>query len=149
MLDATLRASLIYVFLIVVFRLAGKRTLGQATTFDFMLLLIISEAVSAALSNGDQSLARAVTLVLTLVGLNVLTSFLKLYSPLADRIIDGTPTVLIRDGVVQHAPLRRARLDLEDLREAARQAQGIDNLADVRLATLERSGHISIVAKHP
>jgi len=147
MVDAVVRATVIYFFLIICFRLSGRRTIGQATTFDMMLMLIISEAVSAALTNGDQSLGRAVTLVLTLIGLNVIMSFVKLSSKRADRLIDGVPIVLIRDGALQHGTMRKARVDEEDLLEAARQEQGLAALSDVEVATLERSGHISIVPK--
>lgn len=146
-LDAVARAAIIYVALIVCFRLSGRRTIGQATTFDLMLMLIISEAVSAALSNGDSSMERALVLVLTLVGLNVISSFLKIKSKAFDRLIDGTPIVLLRDGVPVERAIKRSRVDQEDILEAARMEQGIEDLADVRLATLERSGHISIVPR--
>ncbi|HYC99595.1 MAG TPA: YetF domain-containing protein [Phycisphaerales bacterium] len=148
MLDAVLRATVIYIFLIVVFRLSGRRTIGQATTFDLMLLLIISEAVSQALANEDPSLKRAVTLVLTLVLLNVLSSFLKFYSRWFDRLVDGSPVVLVRNGRMRHRALRRTRVDEEDIMESARLEQGVSHLSDIRLAVLERSGHISIVKRN-
>lgn len=144
-LDAVVRAAVIYILLIVCFRVAGRRTIGQATTFDLMLMLIVSEAVSAALSNGDQSVGRAITLVVTLIGLNVLSSFLKLWSKPFDRLIDGTPVVLVRDGEPVEQAMKRSRVDREDILESARLEQGIERLEDIHLATLERSGHISVV----
>lgn len=147
MIDAILRATAIYFFLILAFRLTGRRTIGQATTFDLMLLLIVSEAVSEALTNGDQSLGRAITLVVTLLSLNVLMSFVKFSSPVLERLIDGRPLPLIKEGVLQRRAMMLSRVDEEDLLEAARQEQGISSLSDVAEATLERSGHISIVPK--
>lgn len=149
MVEGILRAAAIYFFLIVCFRLSGRRTIGQATTFDMMLMLIISEAVSPALTNGNQTLGHAFTLVLTLVGLNVLMSIAKFRSQSIDRLIDGKPVVLVRHGTLERAAMRRSRVDEEDLLEAARQEQGVSSLADVELATLERSGHISIVPRSP
>jgi len=147
MTDAIFRATAIYFFLIVAFRLAGRRTIGQTTTFDLLLLLIVSEAVSEALTNGDQSLGRAITLVVTLLSLNVLMSFAKFCSPTLERLIDGRPVLLIKEGVLQRRAMRLSRVDEEDLLEAARQEQGVASLEEVSEATLERSGHISIVPK--
>lgn len=147
MLDAVVRATAVYVVLIICVRVAGRRTIGQATTFDMLLMLIISEAVSEALTNGDPSFARAVTLVVTLIGLNMAVSLLKCKSRAIDRLLEGDAVVLVRDGVPQRKQMRRIRVDEEDLREAARQEQGLADVADVALATLERSGHISIVPK--
>lgn len=147
MLEAVLRAIGIYVFLIVCFRLSGRRTIGQATTFDMMIMLIISEAVSPALTQEKHSLAQAGVLVLALLGLNFVIALVKCRSEAADRVIDGVPIVLFSDGQLHTQVMRRMHVDLEDLLEAARQEQGLTSLDDVRLAILERSGQISIVPK--
>lgn len=143
MLEAALRAA-VYLVLIVCVRASGQRTLGQATTFELLVLLIIAEAVSPALTQGDDSLATACVLVFTLLGLNFLMSYLKFYSQTVDRVIDGAPIVLVRDGKMDHVAMRKVHVDQDDILEAARIEQGLTAIEEIGLATLERSGRISV-----
>ena len=94
-MDVVLRSCVIYVFLMLIFRLAGKRSLAQVTTFDFVLLLIISEATQQAMLGNDYSMSNAFLVILTLVGLDIVLSFWKQQSPTVDRLLDGNPLIIV------------------------------------------------------
>jgi uncharacterized membrane protein YcaP (DUF421 family) len=146
-MDAVIRATVVYVFLLVVLRLAGKRTLAQVTSFDFVLLLIISEAVQQALIDDDNSMTNAIIVVTTLVGLNVVLSLLKQRSKLFEGILEDTPLVIIADGKPLLDRMNKERVDLDDVLDAARESHGLEELAQIKHAVLERDGKISIIPR--
>ena len=148
-MDAVLRAAVMYFFLVLVFRLAGKRTLAEVTTFDLVLLLIIAEATGPAMLDDDPSLTTAILVVLTLVGLELGLSVLQYRIPLIDRLVDGLPTLLVDNGRVLHDRLRKLRVDESAIMEAARELQGLERMDQVKYAILERSGTITIVPANP
>ncbi|MBL1685893.1 DUF421 domain-containing protein, partial [Klebsiella pneumoniae] len=90
-MDSVIQALAVYGFLLVLFRMAGKRSLAQITTFDFVLLLIISESIQNALVGQDYSLTHAALLVMTLVGVDIGLSLLKQRSPRIERLLDDVP----------------------------------------------------------
>src|SRR5687768_12800323 len=104
-MDLVLRAVAVYLLVLVVFRVAGKRALSDMTTFDLVLTLIISEAIQEALLDNDHSLTGAAILVVTLVGLDVVMSVLKHRVPMIEKLVDSVPVVLVENGV-----LRRDRM---------------------------------------
>jgi uncharacterized membrane protein YcaP (DUF421 family) len=140
-----LRGLAVYVFLLLVFRIAGKRTLAETTTFDLVLLLIVSETIQQALVDNDSSMTSGFLLVLTLVTLNVLFSVLKVRYPWFERWIDGLPVIVVENGKALPDRMRRLRLDEDDVMEAARELQGLERLEQIKYAVVERSGHITIV----
>jgi uncharacterized membrane protein YcaP (DUF421 family) len=146
-MDAVIRATMVYAFLLLVLRLAGKRTLAQITSFDFVLLLIISEATQQALIDDDNSMINAAILVTTLVGLNVLMSLLKQRSKFIERLLEDIPLVIVADGKPLKERMDKARVDMEDVLDAAREAHGLEQLDQIKHAILERSGKISIIPK--
>ena len=146
-MDAMLRAAAVYFFLLIVFRIAGKRTLAQITPFDFVLLLVIGEATQGALVGQDESLTAAAIIIVTMVGLNVLLSEIKERSRRAENWLDDTPLVIVDEGRLLEERLRKERIGEDDILHAAREAHGIERLADIKYAVLERSGGISIVPK--
>lgn len=146
-MDLVARAAIIYVFYLVVFRITGKRTLAQATPFDLVLLLVISEAIQNALTRGDHSITSAFVVVLTLVSLDIGLSLLKQHFKPLDRLLDDMPLVLLMNGRALHNRMRRARVDEEDILEAARSLQGLERLEQIKYAVLERNGTISIIPK--
>jgi uncharacterized membrane protein YcaP (DUF421 family) len=147
-MDSIVRGLVVYTFLLIVFRLAGKRTLSQATNFDFVLLLILSETVQQAMINGDHSITSGFLLVLTLVGTNILLSFVKQQFPAAERWLDGVPIVIVENGRIHQDRLHELRIDEEDILSAARTTQGIESIDEIKHAVVERSGEISVVPKH-
>ena len=146
-METILRAAAIYVVLLVIFRISGRRTLAQMTTFDFVLLLIISEATQNALVGDDFSVTTATLAILTLVGLDIGSSLLKRGFPVFGKILDGVPTILVENGRALSDRLYRARLSEDDVLEAARSAQGLERLDQIKYAVLEVNGGITIIPK--
>jgi uncharacterized membrane protein YcaP (DUF421 family) len=144
-MDSVLRAAAIYLVLLVVFRVSGRRTLAELTTFDFVLLLIIGEATQQALLGEDFSLTNAVLVVTTLLTIELSLSILKQRVPFLDKLLDGVPMVVVDHGRPLHDRMRKARIDEEDVLEAARRLQGIERLEQIKYAVLEVSGGITVV----
>jgi uncharacterized membrane protein YcaP (DUF421 family) len=146
-MDDVLRAIAIYGFLMLIFRITGKRSLAETTPFDLVLLLIFSEALQGALIGEDDSITTALTVILTLIVVNIVMSELREHSHRAERVLEGVPIVIFEDGKPLLDRMTKARVDLGDVLAAARETQGIDTLEEIRLAVLERSGRISIMPK--
>jgi uncharacterized membrane protein YcaP (DUF421 family) len=144
-LESVLRASAIFVFLLLVFRVTGKRSLAQITTFDFVLLLIIGEATQQALLGDDFSVINAWVVIATLMGLDLLLSHLKHRFPGLDPVIDSVPLVVVADGKLIEERAGHERVDLEDVLAAAREKHGLERLEQIKYAVLERSGGLSII----
>lgn len=146
-MDAILRGIATYAFVWAVFRLAGKRSLAQITTFDAVLLLIISEATQAALLDKDDSITNSFLLIITILGMDVLLSEVKRWVPSLEKWIDGVPCVLVDRGAEQTEALQQERVSREDILSAARENLGLANMDEVEYAILEQHGGISIVPK--
>ncbi|MHC9083406.1 DUF421 domain-containing protein [Luteimonas sp. RIT-PG2_3] len=139
-----LRALVIYVVVMLLVRISGKRAVGQFTPFDLVLLILIGNAVQNGLNAGDNSLTGALLLAVCLIALNYLVALLNARVGWARRIIEGEPVVLARDGKVDHAVLRRELVGKADFHEAMREA-GCADVGRIRLAMLETNGRISIL----
>jgi uncharacterized membrane protein YcaP (DUF421 family) len=146
--ESVVRAFVTYAVLLLIFRVSGKRSLAQITAFDFILLLIISEAIQGALNENDYSLTNAVLVVTTLIGLDVALSFLKQRFRLLDRWLDDMPLVLVEDGTPLLDRMRRVRVDVDDVLAAGRELQGLERMDQIKYAVLERNGGISIIPRH-
>jgi uncharacterized membrane protein YcaP (DUF421 family) len=144
--EFVLRAVVVYVFVLVVVRLAGKRSVGQFTPFDLILVVLLGNAVQNSLIGQDTSLLGGLLLAGTLIGLNWLVGWITARSARIDRLVEGSPVLLVRDGVVFDAALRAQHLSRSDLDESLRQ-QGCDHVGDVALAVLETNGHISVIRR--
>nr|WP_197446957.1 YetF domain-containing protein [Tautonia plasticadhaerens] len=148
-LDSVLRAAAIYAFLVVLFRVAGRRTLSEMTSFDFVLLLVVGEATQQALLGEDFSLTNAFLSILTLIAIDIGLSLWKQRSTWLEMWIDGVPTVLVEDGRPLRDRMDKARVGLDDILEAARRLRGLERLEQVRYAILERDGKITIIPRPP
>lgn len=146
-MDLVVRGIAVYLFLLLIFRISGKRSLRSATTFDFVLLLIVAETTQQALVGDDSSVTGAFVLIVVLVGTDIALSLLKRWLPRVDRLLEGQPLVVLRDGVPLESRMRVERIDEEDILSAAREGQGIDRLDDIKRAVLEKNGAISIVPR--
>lgn len=146
-MDSVLRAVTIYLFLMVVFRIAGRRTMASLTNFDFVLLLIIGESTQQALIGDDFSVTTALILIITLIGIDIVFSLIKDAFPSVERWIDGVPIVLIEDGQIHHDRLEKARVDESDILTDARKLQGLERLDQIKYAVLERDGEITIIPR--
>lgn len=146
-MESVFRGVVIYLFLWLVFRFSGKRTLAQTSPFELVLLLIISEVTNEAMVDSDHSVTNAMLLIMTLVGMSILLSEVKHRSPAASRWLEGLPLPLVRKGEVLTENLDKTRVDEADILMAARFNQGVRTMDDVEEATVENDGEISIVAK--
>jgi uncharacterized membrane protein YcaP (DUF421 family) len=143
-MESVLRAVAIYGILLILFRITGKRSLGQITTFDFILLLIISEAIQNGMVGQSHSLTNALVLVVTLVVVDVGLSLLKRRSPRLERYLDGTPVLIVERGRPLQDRMDQSRIEVSDVLSAARR-EGLERMEQVKYAVLERNGQISII----
>jgi uncharacterized membrane protein YcaP (DUF421 family) len=143
--ESVIRAAAIYGLLLVVFRLTGNRSLGQITTFDFILLLIVSEAIQNGMAGSDYSVTNALVLVLTLVTIDIVLSLIKGRLPIVEKWLEGVPVVIVEHGRPLADRMRSSRVDVADVLTAARKLHGLERLDQIKYAVLERSGDISII----
>ncbi|MGX5672652.1 YetF domain-containing protein [Thermomonas sp. XSG] len=141
-----LRACVIYVLVMVLVRVSGKRAVGQFTPFDLVLLILIGNAVQNGINGGDNSLTGAVIMATTLITLNYLVAWQTSRNRMVERWVEGEPVVLARDGKVFRQVLRRELVSHDDFAEALRM-NNIDDVGDVRLALLETNGRISVIPR--
>ena len=147
-LEKVLRAVFVYAFLVIGLRLAGKRELAQLNPFDLVVLLTLSNAVQNAIIGNDNSVLGGWIGAGTLLVINVLVvRFLYRHHRL-DRVIEGSPELLMEGGHVKVERLKRELITLAELETAARK-QGFASLADVDRAALEPGGGITFVARQP
>jgi uncharacterized membrane protein YcaP (DUF421 family) len=144
-MDIVLRAAVIYLFLLVLVRLTGQRTLSEISTFDFILLLIVSEAVQNALVNDDRSLVSGMIAILTLVLMDLALSMAKRRWWRAEEVAEGAPVLLVDHGRVLEERLHKAMVTEDDILLSARMHQGLERMEQIKYAVLETSGGISVV----
>lgn len=141
--EKILRAVVVYLFLVVVLRLVGKRELGQQNTLDLVVLLLVANAVQNSIIGADDSFSGAAISVGTLVVLNEGLNRLAYFSSRARWLFDGTDEYLIRGGKPVHRALFRSGISLPQLRSLARR-QGYVDLTEVHTAILEANGVVSM-----
>ena len=139
------RALAMYLFLLVLVRVSGKRTLAEVTVFDFILLLIISECTQQAMTGNDFSVTNGFLLVLTLVTVDRLSDWVTSRSERIDQVVSDAPLVLVDEGRVLHDRLKASHMRVDEILEAARTDQGLERLDQIKYAVLERSGGISVI----
>ena len=141
-----LRACAIYVLVMVLVRVSGKRAVGQFTPFDLVLLILIGNAVQNGINGGDDSLTGAAIMATTLIALNYGVAFVTSRNRKVEKFVEGVPVVLARNGKIFDHVLRRELVSREDFREALRM-NGVEDVSEVELALLETNGSISVVKK--
>lgn len=146
-MESVLRGAAIYLFLLLIMRISGKRSFAEITTFDFVLLLVIGETTQQALLGEDFSLTNAFIVIATLVGIDIGLSLWKQRSKGFARLLEGRPLVLVADGQVLTDRLDEVRVDVDDILAAGRELQGLERLDQIKYAVLERNGGISIIPK--
>ncbi|GAA5484253.1 DUF421 domain-containing protein [Haloferula sargassicola] len=148
-MEASLRAVLVYTFLFVIFRVSGKRSLGQVTTFDFVLLLIIAETTQQALLGDDFSVTNCFVLIGTLFGIDLGLARLKRLFPRLDKWIEGQPLVIVAEGKPIYRYMEHAGVGEDDVLRAARELHGLSRMDQIQFAVLERNGGITIIPADP
>lgn len=144
-MNPVFKGLIIYLFILVIFRFMGKKNLSETTTFDLVLLLIISETTSNALTGEDPSLLTCFLLICTMAGADYVLGRIKTANTKLDKFIDGAPLVLVAEGRLLAVRMRKSNVDLGDILEAARMTHGLERLEEIRYAVLEKDGSISII----
>jgi len=140
------RAVIVYLFLLVILRLTGKRQVGQLAPFDLVMLLVLSNAVQNSMNGGDNSITGGVILVCTLISINWTVGWLTFRSKRLEALVEGRPILLVHNGHVDQHAMRRVQLTMHEL-DAALRGEGCCGVEEVRFALLENNGHITVVAK--
>jgi uncharacterized membrane protein YcaP (DUF421 family) len=144
-MESVAKACVIYILLVVLIRLSGRRTVAQMTSFDLILLLIIGSATNRALLGEDFSIINAFIVVCTLIVLDILMSLAKREFAGFAKIIDGVPMIVVEHGRPLRDRLYKARIDEEEVLVAARKHHGLERMNEIKFAILEADGNISII----
>jgi len=140
------KTALIYVFLVLGLRVLGKRELGQMTIYDLVLIIVLANSVQNAMVGNDTTLVGGLVAALTLLLINKLLTVLLVRYPTLERTMVGEPLLIVKDGQVLPAPMKREGISREAVMAALRE-HGIGQLADARMCVLEVDGTISVVPK--
>jgi uncharacterized membrane protein YcaP (DUF421 family) len=144
--EFVLRGAVVYLVLLVLVRISGRRTVGQFTPFDLLVVMLLSESVSNSLSGGDSSLIGGLIIASVLIVLNLLAEYATSRSRKMEELLDGRPVLLGRDGKVFKNELKRYRLADTDIEQALRENDC--KMEDMRCAFLETNGEITILKKN-
>ena len=144
--EFVLRAVVVYAAVLALVRLSGKRTVGQFTPFDLIVVVLLGTAVQNSLIGEDVSLPGGLILAATLIACNWLVGFASARSRLLKRLTEGSPVLLGRDGELFDGALRRQNISREDVEEALRN-QGLSDLRQAALITLEIDGTLTVVPR--
>jgi uncharacterized membrane protein YcaP (DUF421 family) len=139
------RGLVVYLFLLIILRLTGKRQVGQLAPFDLVLLLVLSNAVQNAMNGGDNSITAGIIAAATLVAVNGIVGRLTFRSKTMERLIEGRPEIIIHNGKLMAGVMKRELLTHHELNAALR-AAGISCIEEVHYAIIENTGEITV---HP
>lgn len=145
-MNTVLKAAAAYLIVLFVIRLVGRRTASQQAPIDMVVLFLFGGLSVSAILGDDHSFTGAMSALFTVGLMHVSVSWLKLRFVWFERIVDGTPIVVYRDGDWDEGRMRQLRMQQADVRTAARQ-QGLDDLEKVAVAIVERDGKVSVIEK--
>ena len=140
------RAAVVYIAVLIGLRLMGKRELGQMTVFDLVVVLLLANAVQNAMVGADTSVQGGVVAAFVLLAINRIVAAARLHSGVWGRLLEGSPTVLVQDGQILDAAVRKEGLERAQVEMAMRE-HGVASVEDVQLAVMETDGSISIVPR--
>jgi uncharacterized membrane protein YcaP (DUF421 family) len=143
--EFVVRGAVVYLVLLVLVRISGKRTVGQFTPFDLVVVLLLSESVSGAINAQDESLSGGLIAATTLIALDMAIAYASARNARIDAIVQGSPVLVGRDGVVYDDVLKRQRVPRSDLDKALRDADC--EIEDMRMAIIEADGNINIMKR--
>jgi uncharacterized membrane protein YcaP (DUF421 family) len=145
-MDIVLRGIVVFVFLYVLMRVIGRRELSSLEPFDLILLVVLGDSVQQGLTQDDYSMTGAILAIGTIAILQLVVSYANFRFPRLRPLLDGEPIVLVEHGKTIDQNMRRERVTLDDVLQAAR-LQSIASLDDVDWAVMETSGAISFIKK--
>ncbi len=143
--EFVVRATVVYLFLLVMVRISGKRTVGQFTPFDLLVVMLLSEGVSNSLSGGDHSLVAGLIVAATLIAVNLTVAYVTARSQKIREVVEGRPVLVGRDAEIFQDRLKEHHVATTDFDQALREADC--ELTDMRYAFLEVDGKITIMRK--
>ena len=146
-MEPVLRAFIIYFLLVGLFRIAGRRALHEMSSFEFVLMLVVGEAIGQAVVGKDYSLTNAALVATTLIMLNVGLSVWKHHSNSVKLIVDGAPLVIVEHGRPLKDLMTKVRVSEDEVLEAARELRGLERMEQIKYAVVESSGVISIIPR--
>ena len=144
--ELIVRSLIVYVFLLLLIRLTGKRQVGQLAPFDLILLLVLSNAVQNAMNGGDNSVQAGLISAVTLVALNYGIGYATFRSKRLEALIEGRPQMLIHNGKLYQDVMEQQRLTQHEL-DAALRRQGVSSIGHVHMAMIENNGEITVQLK--
>lgn len=144
--ELVIRSVAIYLVFFAGLRIFGKRELGQFTTFDLVLVLLVANALQPAITGPDNSLTGGVIIIVVLLLINRAVALLRSYWPWFDHLIEPPPTIVVKDGKLIKKAMQQEGLSESDVEMAVRE-HGVSKTEDVKLAVLEEDGSISVVTK--
>jgi uncharacterized membrane protein YcaP (DUF421 family) len=145
-MDLVIRATIIFFFIFLVTRIAGRRELSSLEPFDVILLVVLGDLVQQGITQSDESVTGTLIVISTIALLSVAVSWVSFRSGRVRLVTEGEPIILVQDGDIIERNLRRERLTRGDLEEEARR-QEVGSLGDIRWAILEKEGSISVIKK--
>jgi uncharacterized membrane protein YcaP (DUF421 family) len=143
LLYTALRASFVYFFLLLVVRLLGKREIGNTSAFDLIVALILGEVVDEIIY-GDVTILQGVVAIVVVAIWHVANSWASFQSQIIDKITGAPPTVLVKNGQIQHKNLAKERVNKDELLSELRM-MGVEDVKEVKQATLEPNGKVSVI----
>ncbi|MCZ8258492.1 MAG: DUF421 domain-containing protein [Polaromonas sp.] len=141
--ELPVRAAVIYIALLIMVRLSGRRTVGQFTPFDLLVVMLLSESVSSGLSGGEESVTGGLLAAATLVVLNVAVAYVTSRSVRIQALVEGRAVLIGRNGEIFAEVLKKHRVPMCDVEQSLREADCA--LADMKYACLEADGQISVL----
>jgi uncharacterized membrane protein YcaP (DUF421 family) len=146
-MDLVIRATVIFFFIFLVTRIVGRRQLSSLEPFDVIMLVVIGDLVQQGITQSDNSVTGALTVIATIGLLSVFVAWVAFRFKRVRLVTDGEPIILVENGTPIERNLRRERLTIEEIEEQARQQQ-IESVDDLRWAILETDGQISCISKN-
>jgi uncharacterized membrane protein YcaP (DUF421 family) len=143
-MEIVIRSAALYLFVFLVTRAMGRKELGQLSSFELILLVVMGDLIQQGVTGDDRSVVGAMLAVTTFALLTVAISFAAFRWRRTEPLLEGIPVVVIRDGKPLDEVLRVERLTLEELKDAARE-QGVADLSQVRVGILEAEGRFSFL----
>ena len=141
--ELPVRAAVIYIALLIMVRLSGRRTVGQFTPFDLLVVMLLSESVSSGLNGGEDSVTGGLLAAATLVALNLVIAYATSRSAKMQSLVEGRAVLIGRKGEIFHDILKQHRIPVSDVEQSLREADCAQ--ADMKYACLESDGKISIL----
>ena len=143
-MDLVIRAAVVFLFIYLVTRVAGKRELSSMEPFDLILLVVMGDLVQQSITQSDYSVTGALIVISTITLLTVFVSWVNWRFRSMRSVLEGQPVVLVENGKLIEQNMKRERITLEDIESEGRQQQ-VTDIADMRWALLETSGRISVI----